>query len=141
MLMASGGLNVLDKLLGIGRVLVLPIQMALTRWSQMSELSADRGEILTTGSLEVFVRTHMLLAGGTSRFVDELDVGAFVEQAHEAEKLRDSDLVVMAFDTMSNVHRTHPLPVWRVHHGLNWAQTPEFFAILGSQDPGKLESK
>ena len=140
-LMASGGLNVLDKLLGIGRVLVLPIQMALMRWSQMSELSADRGEILASGSLEVFVRTHMLLAGGTSRFIDELDVGAFIEQAHNAEKLRESDFVVMAFDTMSNVHRTHPLPAWRVHHGLNWAQTPEFFAILGGQDPERLESK
>ena len=107
----------------------------------MSELSADRGEILASGSLEVFVRTHMLLAGGTSRFIDELDVGAFIEQAHDAEKLRESDFVVMAFDTMSNVHRTHPLPAWRVHHGLNWAQTPEFFAILGGQDPERLESK
>ena len=140
-LMASSGLNVLDKLLGIGRVLVLPIQVALMRWSQMSELSADRGEILATGSLETFIRTHMLLAGGTSRFVDDLDVGAFVEQAHEAEQLRDSDFVVMAFDTMSNVHRTHPLPAWRVHHGLRWAQTPEFFTILGSKNPGRLESK
>ena len=106
----------------------------------MSELSADRGEILATGSLETFVRTHMLLAGGTSRFIDELDVGAFVEQAHAAEKLRDSDFVVMAFDTMSNVHRTHPLPAWRVHHGLTWAQTPAFFEILGGKAPELLES-
>jgi Zn-dependent protease with chaperone function len=140
-LMATGGLNVLDKLLGIGRVLVLPIQMALMRWSQMSELSADRGELLTSGSLEVFIRTHMLLAGGTSRFIEDLDVGAFVEQAHEAETMRDTDFVVMAFDTMSNVHRTHPLPAWRVHHGLKWAQTPAFFEILAGKNPGRLESQ
>ena len=140
-LMASSGLNVLDKLLGLGRVLVLPIQVALSRWSQMSELSADRGEILATGSLETFVRTHMLLAGGTSRFIDELDVGAFIEQAHEAEKIRSSELLVMAVDTLSSVHRTHPLPVWRVHHGLDWAQSTEFFSILGGPSPPRLESQ
>jgi Zn-dependent protease with chaperone function len=141
MLLASGGLNVLDRLLGIGRMLVLPLQIALMRWSQMSELSADRGELLSTGSLEVFTRTHMLLAGGTSRFVEELDVAAFIDQAHEAEEFRDSDFVVMALDTLSQVHRSHPLPAWRVHHGLKWAQSEAFFHLLAGREVGALESK
>jgi len=140
MLIIQGGLGVLDKLLGIGRVLILPIQVALFRWYQMSELSADRGELITTASLETFVRTHMLLAGGSTRFMDELDVGAFVDQSYAAEKMRDEDLLVMVMETLDNTFRTHPLPAWRVHHGLKWAQTEDFFNILGGVPAKKLES-
>lgn len=140
-LLASGGLSILDKFLGIGRVLVMPIEVALTRWNQMSELSADRGELLTTGSFHTFTRTHMLLAGGSSRFMEDLDVGAFIDQAYEAEQFRDSDMLVMAMDSMGSIHRTHPLPVWRVHHGLKWAQSSDFFRLLARGEAGRLESK
>lgn len=130
LLIIQGGLSVFDKLMGIGNVLILPIQLALFRWYQMAELSADRGELIATGSLETFVRTHMLLSGGTSRFMEELDVSAFVDQAYDAEKLRDEDVLVMVMEMFDGAFRSHPLPAWRVHHGLKWAQTADFFNIL-----------
>ena len=141
LLLAMGGTSILDKLFGIGRMLVVPIQLALTRWVQMSELSADRGELIGTGSLESFVRCHMLLAGGNSRYIEDLDVAAFIEQAHDAEKLRDNDLVVYAFDLMGSAKRSHPLPAWRVHHGMKWARTDAFFDLLAGAPVRALEEK
>lgn len=137
-LMLQGALKILD-VFGLAAVAIKPIQLALFRWYQMSELSADRGELLATGSLECFVRTQMTLAGGTSRWTDDLDVAAFIEQAHEAEAMRDSDLLLWAMEMLSSSSRTHPLNVWRVHHALRWAQSPEFFhALAGKPAPRAL---
>ena len=131
-LMLQGALRLLD-VFGLAGMVLKPIQIALYRWYQMSELSADRGELLTTGSLEQFVRTQMTLAGGTARWADDLDVAAFIEQAHEAEAMRDGDLLLWAMELLSSSERTHPLNVWRVHHALRWAQSPEFFEALAGR--------
>ena len=137
LLILRGALKLLD-VFGLASLVVKPLQVALFRWYQMSELSADRGELLTTGSLETFVRTHMLLAGGSQRWASDLNVAAFVDQAHEAERLRDNDLLLWAMELFNANDRTHPLTVWRVHHGLKWAQTPAFFELLAGTPPDGL---
>lgn len=138
-LLLTGALKVLD-MFGLAALVIKPIQIALYRWYQMSELSADRGELLTTGSLETFVRTHMILSGGGGKWLPEMNVAAFIDQAHEAERLRDGDILLWVMELLSSNHRTHPLPVWRVHHGLKWAQTPAFFELLAGNPPdGILE--
>jgi len=139
-LLIRGGLGVLDKFMGIGSLLVTPIKIGLMRWYQYAELSADRGELIATGSLETAVRAHMMLAGGTSRFIDDLDVGAFIDQAHQAEALRDKDLLVNVMDMMDTTSRSHPLPAWRVHHLLKWARGEDFFKILAGDYQPALEA-
>ena len=141
LLLIQGGLGVLDKFMGIGSLLVTPIKLALMRWYQYAELSADRGELVATGSLETAIRTHMLLAGGSSRFIEDLDVGAFVEQAHQAEELRDNDLLVTVMDMLDTSARSHPLPAWRVHHLMKWAKGPAFFKLLAGDHRPVLTSK
>jgi len=136
-LILAGALKILD-MFGLAALVIKPIQIALYRWYQMSELSADRGELLTTGSLETFIRTHMILAGGGGKWLPELNVAAFVDQAHEAEQLREGDVLLWVMELLSSNQRTHPLPVWRVHHGLKWAQTPAFFQILAGEPPEAL---
>lgn len=139
-LLIRGGLGVLDKFMGIGSLLVTPIKVALMRWYQYAELSADRGELIATGSLETAVRAHMLLAGGSSRFIDDLDVGAFIDQAHQAEDLRDTDLLVTVMDMLDTTSRSHPLPAWRVHHLLKWARGEDFFKLLAGDYQPALEA-
>ena len=139
MLIIQGGLGVLEKFMGLGNLLVTPIKLALMRWYQYAELSADRGELVATGSLETAVRAHMLLAGGSSRFIDDLDVGAFIDQAHQAEELRDNDLLVTVMDMLDTSSRSHPLPAWRVHHLLKWARGEEFFKLLAGDYRPALE--
>jgi Zn-dependent protease with chaperone function len=140
LMIIQGGLGVLDKFMGLGSLLVTPIKLALMRWYQYAELSADRGELIATGSLETAVRAHMLLAGGSSRFIDDLDVGAFIDQAHQAEALRDNDLLVTVMDMLDTTARSHPLPAWRVHHLLAWAKGDTFFQLLAGDYRPTLES-
>ena len=96
---------------------------------------------MATGSAETFVRAHMLLSGGNSRYMEGLDTEAFIEQANEAEKIRDSDIVIYLADTMGSFQRTHPLPAWRVHHGIKWARTEAFFKLLAGQYTPTIEKK
>lgn len=138
-LLLEGGVGLLGKFLGVAKLLAVPLQVALMRWYQMAELSADRGELLAAGSLETSVRIHMLLSGGASRFDEELDVGAFVDQANEAERLREEDLFVYALEMMGQNDRTHPLPAWRVHHAMKWARSEAFLTLLAGHPAPRLE--
>lgn len=128
-LLAQGALRVL-KMMGLANLALAPLKLLLLQWSQMSELSADRGELLATGSLETHVRTAALLAGGSRALAQAIDVGAFVEQAHEADALRRDELFVNLMELVGGRDRPHPLNVWRVHHALSWARTPGFFQLL-----------
>lgn len=131
-LIAQGALSVLN-LAGLANIALQPIKMLLFKWYQMAELSADRGELVATGSLATHLRTHMMLAGGSTKLAAELDVGAFVDQANEAEAMRDNDLLISIAEMIANNNRSHPLTVWRVHHALQWARTQAFFDILAGQ--------
>ncbi len=140
LLIIQGGLGVLEKFMGLGSLMVTPIKLALMRWYQYAELSADRGELLATGSLETAIRAHMLLAGGSSRFIEDLDVGAFIDQAHQAEALRDNEMLVTVMEMMDTRARTHPLPAWRVHHLLEWSRGESFFRLLAGNYRPAIES-
>lgn len=128
-LIANGALKLLN-LAGLANLALGPVKMVLFKWYQMSELSADRGELVATGSLTTHIRTQMMLAGGSAKIADELDVAAFVDQANAAEAMRDSDLFVSIMELFANQDRSHPLIVWRVHHALAWSRTQAFFDVL-----------
>lgn len=131
-LIATGALKLLN-LAGLANLALGPIKILLFKWYQMSELSADRGELVASGSLATHVRTHMMLAGGTAKIADDLDIAAFVDQAHAAEALRDQDMFVSIMELFANQDRSHPLLVWRVHHALAWARTQAFFDVLAGK--------
>lgn len=132
-LIARGALSVLN-MAGLANLAFQPIKVLLFKWYQMAELSADRGELVATGSLTTHIKTNMMLAGGSVKLANELDVGAFVDQANEAEAMRDNDLLISIFEMFSSQTRTHPLGVWRVHHALQWARTQTFFDVLAGQN-------
>lgn len=137
-LIARGALSLLN-LAGLANLALQPIKILLFKWYQMAELSADRGELIATGSLATHIKTNMMLAGGSVKLAGELDVGAFVDQANEAEALRDNDLIISLAEMFASQNRTHPLGVWRVHHAMQWARTQAFFDVLAGQGRvGKL---
>jgi Zn-dependent protease with chaperone function len=131
-LIAKGALSILN-FAGLANIAMQPIKILLFKWYQMSELSADRGELVATGSLAAHVRTNMMLAGGSVKLAHELDVAAFIDQAHEAEQMRENDMLVSISEMFANQNRTHPLGVWRVHHALQWSRTQAFFDLLAGQ--------
>jgi Zn-dependent protease with chaperone function len=137
-LLVRGALGVAERFFGVGGILLAPLRAALLRWYQMSELSADRGGLLATASVETHVRTEMVLAGGSRRLAADYDPRAFIAQAEEADRLRDSDVLLFALELLDGNQRTHPLPAWRVHHALRWAHTEAFFQILAGMESRSL---
>ena len=53
--------------LGIGNLLLVPLQLALLKWDRCSELTADRGMLLATRDPELVLRVLMKLACGSLR--------------------------------------------------------------------------
>ncbi len=138
-LLMSGGVGLLDRLFAIGSLLVKPVQVALLRWVQMSELSADRGGLLTIADLDDHIRVEMALAGAPKRLWRELSPQAFLAQADRSEALRSGDLLLQVTELLDDTQRSHPLPVWRAHHAAKWARSEAFFQILAGQPRPALE--
>ena len=64
---------------------VLPVRLAFLEWSRKSELSADRAGLLGGQDVVVAQRLDMKMAGGGrgEAFAGQLNVDAFMQQAHE----------------------------------------------------------
>ncbi len=139
-LLVTGGVSLLDSVFAIGGLLIKPIEVALLRWYQVSELSADRGALLVTADLQTHIRTEMMIAGGPKRLVEQLSTTAFVAQAARAEAMREGDLLLRVTDMLEESGRTHPLPTWRVHHVATWAESAAFFQILAGVPRKRLEA-
>lgn len=137
-LIVHGGLGVVDRLFGVAGLLATPIKVALMRWYQMSELSADRGGLLAVGDLDTHLRCELKVTGGVTRFGHELSVAAFVDQARDADAARESDTLLQAMELMDGNERSHPLPAWRVHQTLLWAGEGAFLQVLAGANVQRL---
>ena len=129
-LLANGGLVMLP---GIARLISLPIQMALMKWSRCSELTADRAGLLACRDVTVVLHAMMKMAGGNDPGVTsrtELSVAAFVSQAKELAKREDSDQL----DNLTAIYftrgQTHPYVAWRVLELLDWVENGNYLNIL-----------
>ena len=60
--------TVIQATMGLGSLVVYPIQIALLRWDRASELSCDRAALLAVKNPTVALRTLMKLSGGTENF-------------------------------------------------------------------------
>lgn len=132
-LVKSVASEVAQATMGVGNLVMVPLQMALLRWDRASELTADRAELLAVRRPEVVLSTHMKMAGGAQSIMKELSVKAFIEQAEHFESMRDETLnskVAVMFET---IFRTHPYPVYRAKELLEWVSTGEFLEILDGE--------
>ena len=140
-LLIHGGLGLVDRFFGVAGLLATPLKVALMRWYQMSELSADRGGLLAVGDLDAHLRCELKVTGGVTRFGDELSVQAFVDQARDADAAREGDTLLQAMELMDGNERTHPLPAWRVHQTLLWAGQGAFLQVLAGAHVDRLEGR
>jgi Zn-dependent protease with chaperone function len=137
-MLMTGGLAGFERMLGIGALLIKPVQLALYRWVQMAELSADRGELIAVGCLHTTVSAHLRLSGGSKRFEDDTSVEAFMAQADEADKMREESKLLWTMEMLESSRRTHPFPAWRVHHVRAFARSESFFHLLAGTPTLKL---
>jgi Zn-dependent protease with chaperone function len=126
-ILALVSLGALPMLAGLA---VLPIRLAFLEWSRKSELSADRAGLLGSQDIVVAQRLDMKMAGGGrgSNFNDQLNVEAFMRQAHEyAGSTEGLDVV---YKLLSTLALTHPMHTVRAAELQRWVGTGEYDRIL-----------
>ena len=116
--------------LGIGNLLLVPLQLALLKWDRCSELTADRGMLLATRDPALVLRVLLKMAGGTSRFIGELSLDRFMEQALKARQSGETDVLDRIYTILQTVSRTHPFPLWRAAELWRWACQGEYLSLL-----------
>jgi Zn-dependent protease with chaperone function len=126
-ILAMMSLGALPALAGLA---VLPIRLAFLEWSRKSELSADRAGLLGGQDIIVSQRLDMKMAGGGRGpgFAGQLDVEAFMRQAHEYTG--SSDGLDVVYKLLSTLALTHPMHTVRAAELQKWMATGEYDRIL-----------
>jgi Zn-dependent protease with chaperone function len=122
--------TIVQATLGVGSLVVYPIQLALLRWDRASELSSDRAALIVMKNPHVVMRTLMKIAGGTRRHADELNLEAFIEQADAFGKLQDEGPLGRYIAIFQTLFRSHPFPIWRTKEILDWVLQGSYMEIL-----------
>lgn len=103
---------------------VTGLYLALLEWSRAAELTADRASAVVTGEPMLVCRMLMRMAGGP---VEGLSIDAFITQATEYEEEPDPFTRYSRF--MSEITRTHPIPVRRVRELIEWVRAGDLDRI------------
>lgn len=122
--------TIVQATLGIGSLVVYPIQLALLRWDRASELSSDRAALLVMKNPNTVMRALMKISGGTRRHAGELSIDAFVEQADSFGKMQDEGPLGRYITIFQTLFRSHPFPIWRTKEVLDWVMTGNYLEIL-----------
>jgi Zn-dependent protease with chaperone function len=126
-ILAMMSLGALPMLAGLA---VLPIRLAFLEWSRKSELSAHRAGLLGGQDIVAAQRMDMKMAGGGrgEAFAGQLDVEAFMQQAHEYATSSEGLDVVNKL--LSTVALTHPMHTVRAAELQRWLTSGEYERIL-----------
>lgn len=120
-----------NAVLGIGGLLSAGLQMALVRFKQMSELTADRAGLLTCQDANVAISAMMKLAGLPSKYYGAMNTEDFVAQARDFTAL-DMDKLNWFAKWLSAMGQTHPWTVLRASQFLSWIDSGDYDLILSA---------
>jgi Zn-dependent protease with chaperone function len=114
----------------LGELVVLPIRLAFLEWSRKSELSADRAGLLGSQDIVTAQRVDMKMAGGGrgTGFAGQLNVDAFMQQAHEY--VTSSEGLDVVYKLLSTLALTHPMHTVRAAELQRWVAGGEYDRIL-----------
>jgi Zn-dependent protease with chaperone function len=117
--------------LGIGGLLVKPIEMALLAWDRRSELSADRASLLALQEARPCINMLMKLAGGTTRLAGQMDPEEFLTQVRSYSDDMDHSTTDRVYRFLAGMYKgTHPFAIERAKALNDWIDSPEFEQIL-----------
>jgi Zn-dependent protease with chaperone function len=126
-ILALISLGALPMLAGLA---VLPVRLAFLEWSRKAELSADRAGLLGGQDVAVAQRVGMKMAGGGrgEAFAGQLNVDAFMQQAHEYAS--SSEGLDVVYKILSTLALTHPMHTVRAAELQRWVASDEYDRIL-----------
>lgn len=109
---------------------LLPVKLAFLEWSRKSELSSDRAGLLGCQDVRAAQSLHMKAAGGGREvgFNDQMNVEAFMAQAHEYNDTNDGLAVV--YKIINTLGLTHPMNTVRAAELQQWVTNGEYDRIL-----------
>jgi Zn-dependent protease with chaperone function len=127
-------MHVAAKLFNLGQIATYGLAVALFDWSRKSELTADRAELLVVQDVEICLRLHMKLAGGSRSVYAQIDHQEFLRQADAYEDL-DYSTLNKVYKLLQEVWLTHPLPVFRAKEIKAWSESKQYKEIMAGRYP------
>ena len=107
---------------------MVAIYYALLEWSRSAELSCDRAAALVTRDPQAVCRALMVITAGEA--AEHLSLDAFIAQGMDYDDVSGTAKLTRM---MQDLNVTHPLPVRRVRHLLDWVQGGEYEAMIGGE--------
>jgi Zn-dependent protease with chaperone function len=109
---------------------ILPVKLAFLEWSRKSELSADRAGLLGGQDVVASQQLLMKMAGGGREigFNDQMNVQAFMAQAHEYNNTNDG--LASVYKIINTLGLTHPMNTVRAAELQQWVAAGEYDRIL-----------
>lgn len=127
--------QVAGKMMGLGGGLAsMGLAAALFEWSRKSELTADRAELLVVQDVDVCLRLHMKLSGGSRSVFEQTDPREFLRQADSYEEF-DYSTLNKFYKFLQEMWMSHPIPVYRAKEVLAWSESKQYKEILAGRYP------
>ena len=126
-----------EATLGIGKLLSMPLQLALFRWSRMSEFTADRAGLLACQDPSVAASVMMKWSGVPIRYYGDIKLKSFLEQARQFQSL-DYESINKAFKILVVMNQTHPCSVMRAAELMNWIESGEYQRVVDRATSSRL---
>ena len=114
---------------GFGELLTAGLQVALTHWKRMSELTADRAGLLACQDLNAAITVMAKLAGLPQKFYKSLNTEDFIDQARAFEEMDANKLNKLA-RWVAVANSSHPWTVLRAKEFLRWYDSAGYQQVL-----------
>lgn len=119
---------------GLGDAASVGIVLAFAEWSRQAELSADRAGLLVAQDLNISIDANMKLCAGPTRFNEELDRNAFLDQARTYQQMDPADsLGKLVWFFLMNWQSSHPIFLHRVQELDRWVVSGAFDRVMRGQ--------
>ncbi len=115
--------------LGVGKLLISGLQLALLNWKRKSEFTADRAGLLACQNVEAAVSIMMKISGLPINYFGKVSTESFLKQARDFESLDDNAMDVAA-KFMSVMLQDHPWMVERAGQLDKWVNQSPYFGSI-----------
>ncbi len=123
-----------SRIFGLGGLPSIGLTASLYDWARKSELTADRAELLVVQDIDVCLRLHMKLAGGSRTIYAQTNHQEFLQQAEVYEEL-DYSTLNKVYKLIQELWLTHPVPVFRAKEINAWSKTRQYNEIMAGHYP------
>jgi len=121
---------------GLGNLVTIGVVSVFYEWIRQAEFSCDRAGLLACQDPQVALSATMKMGAGSSRFNNELDLDAFMEQAREHSERTGAEGVAKALlFLLYKWQLSHPEFVYRAKAIDEWAKSDSYAQILAGEYP------